>query len=180
MIVIMSLCFTDHLSRLRYVTRSVSKDTMLFERNDPVVSVFRIISGEVHLLRRQFDGAECILQRAKQGDLLAEASITTDGYHCGAVAVKPTVLAVFSRKDVRRMVSDDPDAVVAFVAHLADEVRKARLRAEIMSLKRVCDRLDAWLTWHDGGVPEKGSWHRFASEIGVSPEALYRELARRR
>ncbi len=180
MILIMSLSFMNHLSRLRYVTRSVAKGTMLFERDDPVVSVFRVISGEVHLLRRQSDGAEFILQRAIQGDVLAEASITAGGYHCGAVTVKPTVLAIFSRTDVRRLISSDSDAVAAFVAHLANEVREARLRAEIVSLKRVCDRLDAWLAWHDRGLPEKGSWHRIAGEIGVSPEALYRELARRR
>ena len=153
---------------------------MLFERDDPVVSVFRVISGEVHLMRRQQDGAEFLLQRAGQGDLLAEASITAKLYHCGAVTTKPTVLAVFSRIDVQRMISDDPDAVAAFVSHLASEVREARLRAEIVSLKRVCDRLDAWLAWHDGDLPEKGRWHRVAGEIGVSPEALYRELARRR
>ncbi len=180
MIMIMPISFTDYLSRLRFVTRSVGEGTMLFERDDPVVSVFRIISGEVHLLRRQQDGAEFILQRARQGELLAEASITTGGYHCGAVVVKSTVLAVFERGDVRRLISDDPDAVAAFVTHLAGEVREARMRAEIVSLKRVCDRLDAWLAWHDGSLPEKGTWYRIAGEIGVSPEALYRELARRR
>lgn len=153
---------------------------MLFERDDPVVSVFRVISGEVHLMRRQQDGAEFILQRAGQGDLLAEASITAKAYHCGAVTNKPTVLAIFSCRDVQGMISDDPDAAAAFVTHLTCEVREARLRAEILSLKRVCDRLDAWLAWHDGVLPEKGSWYRIAGEIGVSPEALYRELARRR
>ena len=153
---------------------------MLFERDDSVVSVFRVISGEVHLMRRQLDGAEFILQRAGQGDLLAEASITAKTYHCGAVTNKPTVLAIFSCRDVQGMISDDPDAAAAFVTHLTYEVREARLRAEIVSLKRVCDRLDAWLAWHDGDFPEKGSWYRVAGEIGVSPEALYRELARRR
>lgn len=180
MIAIMPPSFTDHLSRLRYVTRSFGDSTMLFERDDPVVSVFRIISGEVHLMRRQQDGAAFILQRAGSGDLLAEASITAKTYHCGAVTTKPTVLAVFSRGDVQRMISEDPDAVAAFVTHLAREVREARLRAEIVSLKRVSERLDAWLAWHDGTLPAKGSWHRIADEIGVSPEALYRELARRR
>ncbi len=153
---------------------------MLFERDDAVTSVFKVEHGEVHLMRRQQDGSEFILQRARPGDLLAEASITAKTYHCGAVTIGPTKLAVFSRTDVQGMISDDPAAAAAFVTHLASEVREARLRAEIVSLKRVADRLDAWLTWHDGQMPDKGNWHRIAAEIGVSPEALYRELARRR
>jgi hypothetical protein len=45
-------------------------------------------------------------------------------------------------------------------------------------MRRVSDRLDAWLELH--GEPEKGEWIRVADQIGVSPPALYRELARRR
>ena len=176
----MPLSFSGHLSRLRYITRTVAGGTLLFERDDPIVSLYRIESGEVHLMRRQQDGSEFILQRARQGDLLAEASITAKTYHCGAVTIKPTVLAIFSRTEVQTMIANDTETAAAFVAHLAGEVREARLRAEIVSLKRVADRLDAWLAWHDGHLPNKGNWHRVASEIGTSPEALYRELARRR
>jgi hypothetical protein len=49
-----------------------------------------------------------------------------------------------------------------------------------VSLKTVAERLDAWLALHDDGLPPKGQRLRVASEIGVTPEALYRELARRR
>lgn len=153
---------------------------MIFERNDPVASVFLVQQGEVHLLRHQKDGNSFILQRAGVGNILAEASITTENYHCGAEAVEPSTLTVFSRRDVQTLITEHPDAAHAFVAHLAREVRTSRLRAEIISLRRVADRLDAWLTWNDAGLPEKGRWHRVANEIGVSPEALYRELARRR
>jgi hypothetical protein len=34
------------------------------------------------------------------------------------------------------------------------------------------------MAWNDG-VPKKGERRRIADEIGVSPEALYRELAKR-
>jgi len=180
MIAIMPMSFFDHLSQLRYITREVPRGTVLFERDDPVTSVFRVESGEVHLLRRQPGGAEFILQRARAGSLLAEASITARAYHCAAEAVVPSVLAVFSRKDVQSLIADDPVVTTAFVVHLSQEVREARLRAEIVSLRRVADRLDAWLVWNDNQLPDKGEWHRIASEIGVSAEALYRELARRR
>jgi len=40
--------------------------------------------------------------------------------------------------------------------------------------------LDAWLALDDGNLPPTGRWREVAAEIGVSPEAFYRELATRR
>jgi CRP-like cAMP-binding protein len=180
MITIMLHDFVSHLTTLRYIARTVQAGEMIFERDDTVASVFLVQQGEVHLLRHQEDGNSFVLQRAAAGNILAEASITTQNYHCGAEAVEPSTLSVFSRRDVQTLIAQDPDAARAFVAHLAREVRTSRLRAEIISLRRVSDRLDAWLMWNDAGLPEKGRWHRVANEIGITPEALYRELARRR
>ncbi len=180
MIAIMSQSFFDHLQQLRHTRRSFAAGTLLFDRDDPVASVYRVESGEVHLLRRQEDGAEFILQRAQAGGLLAEASITSKVYHCGAVVVRPSVLAVYSRADVQALIAQNQQAATAFATHLGREVREARMRAEILSLKRVSERLDAWLVWNDNTLINKGKWHQVAKEIGVSSEALYRELARRR
>jgi hypothetical protein len=43
----------------------------------------------------------------------------------------------------------------------------------------VAERLDAWLG-AEGGLPDRGRWQELAEELGVTREALYRELARRR
>jgi len=47
-------------------------------------------------------------------------------------------------------------------------------------MKKVSERLDAWRDWRDGDFPAKGKWKELAAEIGVSPEALYRELSKRK
>ncbi len=180
MIIIMHHDFVSHLTSLRHISRTVQPGEMVFERDDAVASVFLVQTGEVHLLRHQEDGKSFILQRAGAGNILAEASITTQNYHCGAEAVEPSTLAIFSKKSVQTLIAQNPDTARAFVAHLAREVRVSRLRAEIISLRRVSDRLDAWLAWNDTGLPEKGRWHRVANDIGVSPEAFYRELQKRR
>ncbi|MCF6272954.1 MAG: hypothetical protein L3J37_07145 [Rhodobacteraceae bacterium] len=62
---------------------------------------------------------------------------------------------------------------------LAYALRKSRKRAEILALKTVKPRLEAWLTWNHGLLPAKGAWHHVADEVGISKEALYRELSRR-
>ena len=72
------------------------------------------------------------------------------------------------------------DLLRALAQYLALEVQSARARAEIVSLKAVTARLDAWLAINNGPLPSKGRWREVAREIGVTPEALYREIARRR
>ena len=48
-----------------------------------------------------------------------------------------------------------------------------------MRLKKVSDRVDAWLTLNDGELLSKGQWKGMAAQIRVSAEALYRELSTR-
>lgn len=52
-------------------------------------------------------------------------------------------------------------------------------RARILSLKTVKARLKAWTAWN-GALPPRGQWHVIATEIGVTAEAFYREIARER
>ena len=68
------------------------------------------------------------------------------------------------------------DAVLAaeLTRHLAGEVQRMRARAEILSFKSAADRIEAWLALNGEALPLKGRWNQVASEIGISPEALYR------
>lgn len=63
---------------------------------------------------------------------------------------------------------------------MSRQLQAARKRAELVSLRTVGERLDAWLAWSVAGMPAKGGWEDVAGEIGVSPEALYREMSVRR
>ncbi len=180
MIAIMQPALFDLLSRLPHESLRLSAGEMLFQQHDPVRRAFAVSEGLVHLLRRQEDGAEFLLQRAGPGALVAEASVLSACYHCTAEAAEDSRLTSWALADIRALLERDGTAALAFAAHLAAEVRSARLRAEIVSLRRVADRLDAWLAWHEEGLPDKGAWHHVAREISVSPEALYREIARRR
>ena len=179
MIAIMFDQFFHCLSPISHHSRTFADGAAVFAQDDPVTHVFRVEQGEVRLLRRQVDGAEFILQRATAGALVAEASLMSQTYHCAAVAAGPTRLTIWPKTQVSALISQDTTAAAAYAAHLAREVRTARLRAEIASLRRVSDRLDAWLVWHDGVFPAKGRWHEVAQDINVTPAALYRELAKR-
>lgn len=179
MIIIMPTSFCDLLAASPGSESNLSESVVLFQRGDPVERLYQVREGEVHLLRRQEGGGAALLQRALPGDIVAEASLLSTTYHCDAETVAPTRLMSWPRAQVAARVEQDPGAALAYADHLASQVRTARQRAEIAALRRVGERLDAWLTWHDGNLPEKGRRHLLARELGVSPEALYREIARR-
>jgi CRP-like cAMP-binding protein len=151
----------------------------LFCAGDRVAAVFVVLEGGVRLIRIQADGEALGLQRAGAGDLLAEASMFAERYHCDAYADGPTTLARVPRSRVESLMRDDAGWLRGMAARLAHEMQRTRLRAEMLSLKRVDRRVEAWLTFN-GTLPERGGWARLAEELAVSPEALYRELAKRR
>ena len=151
----------------------------VFHLGDEVKLVHCVRSGLVHLVRHQEQGATLILQRAAAGSILAEASVYSPQHHCDARAEMAATTWAVPRDVVRRRLGEDGRFSAAWSRHLAFEVQRARTQSEILALKRVASRLDAWIAWN-GALPGKGQWARIAEEIGVSPEALYREIARRR
>jgi CRP-like cAMP-binding protein len=151
----------------------------VFRVGDQVKSLHVVCEGRIHLVRHQADGSALIIQRAEAGAVLAEASLHSHFYHCDAIAEADGLLWVIRRKDLRSGLQQDQGLSEAWSRYLAHEVQRARLHAEILSLKTVAARIDSWIDWH-GTLPQKGRWVTIAQQIGVSPEAFYRELAKRR
>jgi CRP-like cAMP-binding protein len=153
--------------------------TALFHRGDDVRHLYAVRSGCVHLQRISEGGGTAVMQRADAGALLAESSIFATNYHCEAMVVADARLGRADIARVRQAIQADPGLHEALTRHLAGEVQRTRGRLEILSLRTVAERLDAWLAFN-GALPPRGTWRAIADDIGVSPEAFYRELQRRR
>jgi CRP-like cAMP-binding protein len=151
----------------------------LFHRDDEVRSLFLVERGAVELCRHVADGKPAILQRAGPGAVLAEASVYSRRYHCDAVAADDSAVLEIPRSRFLRAIDDDAAFARNWMEHLARQAQAARQRAETLTLKTVAQRLNAWLAFHGGSLPPKGARMALARDIGVSPEALYREIARR-
>jgi hypothetical protein len=63
-------------------------------------------------------------------------------------------------------------------ARCAGRLQAARTQTAILSLKTVAERLDALLDTGNPQLPAGGHWRELDHTLAVSPEALYRELAR--
>lgn len=179
MIAIMSLGLDQWLRRLPGRECAFGAGETLFRSGDIVRRLHVVLGGTIHLVRYQEDGSALILQRARAGSILAEASVYSARYHCDARAETSATTWALARGDLRTALAERPELSEAWASHLAHEVQRARLQAEILSLKTVAARLGAWVAWR-GSLPAKGQWSLLAQEIGVSPEALYREIAKRR
>jgi len=179
MIAIMS-GLIEALSALPNQTVSIAAGATLFCSGDAVRFLYVVRSGCIHLSRFDAQGRAAVMQRAVAGMALAESSIFSEVYHCDAVAILDTELLRVVRGDLRRAMQDQPDTMEAVARHLAQEVQLTRVRVEVLSKKSVRERLDAWLTLGGGRIPEYGSMASVAHDIGVTPEAFYREMSRRR
>ncbi|MDX1781056.1 MAG: Crp/Fnr family transcriptional regulator [Thalassovita sp.] len=171
---------SDVISRLFEAAKpvSIAEGENLFHVGDPVERVHFVSTGCLGLRRVTETGTEMIMQAARAGQVLAEASVYSDAYHCDGVALEPSTCRALPRADFLALLGKDAEVQQAWARQLARGIQSARTRAEIRGLKTVAQRLDMWLSLN-GPLPEKGGRSNLAAELGVSREALYREIARR-
>ena len=151
----------------------------LFRAGDRVRSMFLVNAGQIDLVRHSEAGTQLILARAGPGDVVAEASAYSNVYHCdGTVRLHSTLLMVPVRQ-FRQSLNESSDLSEAWSAYLARGLQASRMLSQVRTLKTVAQRLDAWLL-DNAEVPNKGQIQDLAHLLGVSREALYRELAKRR
>lgn len=171
--------FFDFLRAKASAARALNAGQCLFTTGDPVESLHLVEDGCVQLVRRDEDGIGAVMQRAISGSVLAESSIFSTHYHCAAEALVDSRVLVLPISPLLDLLDRDPNIAGMLARHLAREVQAVRTRAELLTRRTVRDRLDGWLAVNGGVLPAKGNWRFVAEDIGVTPEAFYRELQRR-
>lgn len=151
----------------------------LFLTDMAVQDIFLVLEGEAQLVRHTRSGERLILHRAGPGAILAEASAYAPRYHCEAVVRERAEVAALPKPQFLAALAGDAELAADWATLLARATQTARLRAEIRSLPRVTARLDVWLE-AGNTLPPRGQVQDVAAELGVTREALYRELSRRR
>jgi len=167
-------------ARARSHVRVVSAGTALFRRGAKPENMYAVTDGEMRLLRTTSRGAEIVLQRARAG-FLAEASLDQTTYHCDAIASSDCALVAIPIALFRAALANQPFRQ-AWIAHLARELRKVRAIAERANLRTARERIIHYVETEGRGgafalTQSKKDW---ACELGLTHEALYRELARMR
>jgi CRP-like cAMP-binding protein len=160
--------------------RRLAAGAMLFRQGQPPRAMHVVLDGEIRLLRSTRYGADIILQRTTSG-FVAEASLDQSAYHCDARAALNSNVLVIPIPAFRAAL-DDIGFRTAWIRELARELRRLRAVAERLSLKTSRERIRHFLETEgvNGALTLAQTRKAWAAELGITHEALYRELARMR
>lgn len=166
------------LRELAHLVHADTRET-LFRVGDAVRCIFLVVSGEVRLIRLGSQGNEVILQRSR-GGFIAEASLDSRAYHCDAVVVEPATLLSFPAPAFSAILENEPVFRKGWQSLLTNEIRKLRAQCERLSLHSAVDRIGHYIESEgtNGVVNLRQSRKAWASELGLTHEALYRALRR--
>lgn len=160
--------------------RQLAAGAALFRQGDVSFGIFRLATGRISLVRTTPGGMEVPMHTVRTGELFAEASLFSDRYHCDAIAMQHSDVLVYPKAALMHALQQDSDALWTFAAELAQRVQGLRTRLEVSRIRAAPERVlqalrlrcDASGIWKPDGTLK-----RFAEEIGLTHEALYRALA---
>lgn len=153
--------------------------TALFLTSEQPHWMFFVSAGEVVLERHGIDGQQASLQRCQNG-FVAEASLTSNRYHCDARTTWDTQVTKVPMKALRQALRTDAAFADRWIVMLSREVRQLRLQNERLLLPKVQDRLLHLIETEgtDGRYALTCSVKDLAKQLAVTHEALYRAIAR--
>lgn len=161
-------------------TVRLAREESLFIPGDKVEYFYFIRAGELAAMRCMPNGTEAIMLAARAGEFFGEASLFLSHYTCAARAMTPCVLAGFSLKRFSGAMETVPAFAHDFTRILTITVRRQCSRMERLRLKSATDRVLHYLTcetdetgWVDIGCTVQ----KWAVELGLEPETLYRVLS---
>jgi len=163
-------------------TRFVRKGEILFRQGDSVENVYVVQQGRIKLIRNTEDGNPVILQLAMAGDIIAEASLFSDAYHCAAVVDSPSArLAYFDRQGILAAFKASPATAIKMMELFALRIRKLRALLEIRNIRSAEQRIYSYFRLEadaDEQVPVQLSYKDMAYLLGLAHETFYRTLKR--
>jgi len=154
----------------------------IFRLGDAPRYLYLVVSGEARAQRYSPDGAEIVMQRARTGELFAEAGMVAPRYSCEGYCTQPARILLIPFDKLRARIQSDGEFALRFSQFLTLSLRRQCARYERLRLKRASDRvlhyLNCELTGLAGADLELdiplADW---ADDLGLEPETLYRTLA---
>jgi CRP/FNR family transcriptional regulator, dissimilatory nitrate respiration regulator len=164
------------------IERELKRGETLFRSGQRTVGLYEVLRGRVRLARVDRAGRETILHNARAGDTLAEASLFSPTYHCDAIATTAARVRLYPKAAVLNELRRSPDVARSFMAGLARQVMGLRTQLERRNIRSARERVRHFLLLNVGRdgrtVALPGTLKELAADLGLTHEALYRELAR--
>lgn len=162
--------------------REIAQNECLFHRGEAAFAIFEVIKGQLRLVRDTVEGRQVVMNTSTAGDLVAEAALFANEYHCDAIAAEETSVRILDKNKLLALFRNDPELAERFLSVLAHQVQRLRAKLELRNIRSARERLIQFLllsTESDGRtVPIPGTLKDLAMELGLTHETLYRTLAK--
>ena len=159
--------------------RHFVKGEAVFTQGHEAHSIYRVISGEIHLFRLDSEGRRTILYRAYDDDFFAEASLNSDHYHCTAYCARDCEIQFINAQGLIKLLHESTAFSMDWIALLSTELRYQRSCVERLHINSASERIIHYLMTEGNRSRElhlQGTLSDFSEVLGLSRETLYRTL----
>ena len=158
----------------------LDKGESLFQQGATIERMFVLVRGRVRLLRHTVEGNAVVLHSGRAGEMIAEASLFSDTYHCSAIVDQHAEFHTLERNAALAQILDSPGNSRRVLKLLSHQVRNLRGLIEVRNIRSAQSRILAYLSnmaGSDGRVILNASLRDIAYKLGLAHETLYRELS---
>ena len=158
-----------------------TKGQTIFQLGDSAEAIFKVVKGEVHLYRYNDNGNRVLLYRAYADNYFAEASLSSDVYHCTAECVKASEIQIIDNHKMINLLDKNPEFAAKWIIILSAELRRQRTSVERLNIKSAAERIKHYVLTEgnlSGEIQLQGSLSELSEVLGLSRESLYRTLSK--
>ncbi len=162
-------------------TKFLSKGEILLQQGDKARFIYLVQSGQMRLV--SFVHQQMVTHYfVEAGQLLGESALYIPNYACTAIAETASEVIAIPADDFAAALKTDPELSECYLAHLTRRFYAVKSLLELRSIYSSRDRLLRYLTPRltpgQFTVTLDKPLQAVASELGLTPEALSRVLAR--
>lgn len=165
------------------VGRRLERGAFLFHEGEPAEALFLLLAGSLKLVRFTPQGRELLVHMVSPGQTFAEAALFgSRTYPAAALAVEPCEVCLWPRARLVELLRETPDLALALVASVSVWARKLVGRLELLTQRRVEERLAVYLLARSRSgrlatgdqVELAEAKQLIAAQLGTAPEVLSR------
>lgn len=153
----------------------------LFHEREPAQAIFAVTVGRLRLVRYTSEGQLVIFQVVRAGESFSESALFLDSYNCNAIAEVPSRTIAYPKQVLLSILQERPDFAISFMERFERKSRWLKSLIELRSIRSARERVLQYLLTLAGHSVTTLTFDRplknVASELGLSPEVLYRTLA---
>ncbi len=154
---------------------------VLFYHRDPAEYIFALEVGRIRLVRYTNEGNLVVFQIVRAKESFAESALFSELYHCNAIVEIPSRVIAYPKSLVAEALENNPDLALNLLRRFDHKSQSLKQLLELRSIRSARDRLLQYLLFTTSPGETRISFDRsykdIASELGLSPETLYRTLA---